>query len=323
MFAGFDYLAIGCCGGWRRLRHTPVLGADAGNCSDAFVMRDKGAWLMWYTQMQDEKIYLAESPDGLQWDIYTIGKNHPFTSLGGERGGVLPSRPDLGWAVSLFSPYVVKTDAGYHLWFSANGKWNGEEAVVIGHAVSPDGREWTMEEEPALTPDLPFEENCVSYPCVVARPGGKGFQMWYTAGGRDTPSCIACAESTDGKTWIKSKKAALLPEERVERCGVGACDVLYRGDRYEMAYTAWEDPGKSRICICSSQTGSPPWKREPLNPVVTGGIAGCWDVDAVGIPRLAAEQGQLRLYYTGQRGNQFSCGVVVRAEGTERREERP
>ena len=313
MFAGFDYLSIGCYDKWRRIQHTPILEANCGDCAEAFVLRMQKGYTMLYSGLQDGKMYRAESSDGVKWNIYTIGAGHCYTCLGGERGAVLSSRPDLGWAQKLFSPFILQVGSVYHLWYSAKGVWSGKEMTTIGHAVSRDGSNWTMQEKPVLVPEFSFEEKAVCYPCVSFLPDKRCFEMWYTAGGLDFPACIGWAQSEDGEHWIKKDLPVLFAQEKYERWGIGACDVCRQDGWIYLFYTAWEDSEKARICVSRCREGGTLWERNPQNPVLTGGIGGCWDVDGVAVPRLLRNEEGWSMYYTGRRGSAFSCGVAVRS----------
>lgn len=304
----FPYLEVGCFGGWRRLSHDPVTASHIGIHSDGFVMRCGSEWLMWYTQDENGKIYTAKSADGLEWMLRKVG-NHSFSHSEGDLVDAVPRRADLGWAALTGSPWVVKDENGCRMYFCGTSRLKEENpGKVIGMAESPDGLSWTVRPDCVLMPEFEDEENSVSHPCVIKN---EKYEMWYVAGGQDRASVIRYASSEDGINWQKYDKPVIAPSGKHDKWGAGAACVLYMDGWYYLAYTAWEDAVKSRICLARSENGRDGWQFYKENPVLNGGIAGTWDVEGVESPCIVKTDTGFRMYYTGRRSGQKAIGVVV------------
>jgi hypothetical protein len=136
------------------------------------VIRDAGGWTMWYgsgvkwtlVENQYEPIYvtmLAHSDDGLVW----------------RRTGrpcIAQKSPD----EANTRPAVVKTPHGYEMWFcyrQSRHYRDGEGSYRIGHAVSPDGRNWDrIEGDMGLEPTgAGWNASTMAYPSIVVIRGRK------------------------------------------------------------------------------------------------------------------------------------------------------
>ena len=92
-------------------------------CSGGRVTKEgKQAWQF--------RLYLASSPDGIRW----TKRPDPILPLGAQGS----------WDESSHAgPAVLKLEDEYHLWYLGSGSLKGRTAWRIGHATSPDGRNWT------------------------------------------------------------------------------------------------------------------------------------------------------------------------------------
>jgi predicted GH43/DUF377 family glycosyl hydrolase len=113
--------------------------------------------------------------------------------------GVAWSKPSPVQIDRAYAPSVVATDGGYAMWFTRPGRypWN------VFCARSADGGQWTVGDEPVLTPTQPWEHDLQIYPCVLAVDGV--YLMWYAsyAGADHLTTAIGFAASEDGVRWHK------------------------------------------------------------------------------------------------------------------------
>lgn len=132
----------------------------------------------------------ASSPDG-PWtvDPEPILTPGPAGSL--DAGG-------LSW------PSVVKTDAGYALYYTARSTQRGSGTIAM--ATSTDGVTWTKRDEPVLEADQKWELDSLDRPRVTVTP--RGLVMVYASGNDLTRHGIAW--STDGIRWKKAPDGPAL-----------------------------------------------------------------------------------------------------------------
>ena len=109
-----------------------------------------------------------------------------------------PSEPQLENA---YAPSVLKVGDQYRLWYSDVS----EEPWCVRHAVSDDGRDWSVGPRPALVLDQAWEHGRLFYPYVL-QPAPDLFVMWYGSYLSADPhkTALGVAVSTDGVTWEKS-----------------------------------------------------------------------------------------------------------------------
>jgi hypothetical protein len=157
---------------------TPTILRDA----DGMPIREAGKLRMWFTAGDlsvgagGYVLQEASSADGIAWSQ--------------------PSEPQLEKA---YAPSVVKTDDGYHVWYTdvTSFPWG------IRHAQSRDGKSWSVTATPVLTLSQPWEQRILVYPCVLAIDGR--YLMWYGSYLSDDrqKTAIGFAVSEDGITWQK------------------------------------------------------------------------------------------------------------------------
>ncbi|HEX2474841.1 MAG TPA: hypothetical protein VHK01_08850 [Lacipirellulaceae bacterium] len=157
---------------------TPTILRDA----DGRPVREAGKLRMWFTSGDlsvgagGYVLQEASSADGIAWSQ--------------------PSEPQLEKA---YAPSVVKTDYGYHLWYTdvTSFPWN------IRHAQSKDGKSWSVTPTPVMTLTQPWEQRVLVYPCVLHIDGR--YLMWYGSylSSDRQKTAIGFAVSEDGVTWHK------------------------------------------------------------------------------------------------------------------------
>jgi hypothetical protein len=179
---------------------------------DGNVLREEGKLRMWFTAATLGRgglhtLHESTSPDGIQW-----------------------TEPSQVLLENAYCPTVLKTESGYAMWFSdvSRRPW------VIRHAVSDDGRRWTVTSRPALQLSQEWEAEVLVYPTVLKQ--GELYLMWYgsydNAIRRET-TAIGFAVSRDGKHWTKNPHNPVLrpdPDRPWESNYVGSGSVLRLAD---------------------------------------------------------------------------------------------
>jgi len=140
----------------------PLNEVDPFTISYPWVMEDNGKFRMWYgsniawgPEKADMRhlIKYAESDDGINWtrnDQVVIDFDYP-----GE--------------YAICKPCVTKDPDCYRMWFSARG-----EKYRIYQAESPDGINWTRQNEPALSvSETGWDSDMVEYPFVFDHGGAR------------------------------------------------------------------------------------------------------------------------------------------------------
>jgi predicted GH43/DUF377 family glycosyl hydrolase len=161
--------------------------ADPGfDVSTGYVAAD-GTWvLIFETVSISDPWYLgritAPGPDG-PWTVDPQPLLEPGAAGSLDAGG-------LHW------PSVIRTDAGYLLYYTAFPEPNGAGAIAV--ATSADGVAWEKRDQPVLVADRDWEFGKLDRPRAVVTDDG--IAMVY-AGGQLTDRGVAT--SVDGLTWRK------------------------------------------------------------------------------------------------------------------------
>jgi predicted GH43/DUF377 family glycosyl hydrolase len=124
--------------------------------------------------------------------IHTL---HETTSKDG-REWEAPSPPQLA---GVYAPTILKVGEFYRMWYSDVSS----EPWVVRHAISRDGKQWHVSEEPCIVLGQDWEERRLFYPTVLKV--GDRYCMWYGAywSARDNTTALGFAVSDDGLTWTK------------------------------------------------------------------------------------------------------------------------
>jgi hypothetical protein len=158
--------------------------------ASACVLRDGGAWRMWYLSCvawertaaglrHRYHVKYAESDDGIRWRR----DGRVAIDFGG---------PD-EYAIS--RPCVVRDGGLYRMWYSHRG-----DAYRIGYAESPDGYEWTRRDDLVGlgVSDSGWDSEMVEYPFVFDAAGSR--YMLYNGNGYGlTGTGVAVLEQEAGE----------------------------------------------------------------------------------------------------------------------------
>jgi len=294
---------------WQR-RDQPVLSAMTSNQDWAqvqllapTVVAADGGYKMWYvanatrTRVSDNKVGLAESDDGINWDP------HPDNPILDE--------DDLPWRGGWVTPYVVydREESLYKMWFEGDQKvWEDErvplyerdvENVVdringIGYATSENGRDWDVRQDPVY----PRGHG----PCVL-KEGPNDYHMWL-----DTPAdpedtvdhqTIYHLTSDDGIDWTRDPDPAVTPISP-RRSVVYPC-VVKDTDQYVMYYACHsEDSDYFEMCHSVSPDGHD-WTHhqdESVFPATRN--PNDFDCRYTSTPRILEEDDRYLLYYSAR-----------------------
>ena len=170
--------------GWRRLGVAIDAGfageSDQYSVESPCVVHTPGGYLMAYGGFDGEstRLHMASSSDGHAWTPQ----------------GTIMQRGSQD-ALAATHPCIVRTEAGWWLFFSGYDGGNDSRRAVILAAVSPSGASWDR----VGTVLEPMEgELATSHPCVVV--SARTFHMFYASDDGDQVR-IAMATSADGLAW--------------------------------------------------------------------------------------------------------------------------
>ena len=265
------------------------------NVSQPLVMYDGVKYRMYYSSMTygaRGAIGYAESPDGLTW-------TRPF-----DGPMIFPSSN--GWDSQCITPGGVIKDGNvwylYYMGFSDQyGTWH------IGLATSTDGMSWTKRPQPVLMASGGAENQLV--PTSVIKKNGV-FYLYYTS--RNYPVYTTCvATSIDGINWQKSSLnpilSATLPWEGTK---VSTASVIMDGDSLIMVYSSLQGD-KNYFGMATSVDGMT-WVKKSTPVFSNLNTTNGWARTSIDYSRLVKAGNQLRVYYGGYNGNQWTrIGVTI------------
>lgn len=187
----------------------PLPGSDLekkGICAPCAILRNDTVHLFYqtYGNGAEDAICHAWSTDGLHFER---DKSNPVF------------RPTGSWNCgrAIDAEVFLYRDT-YFLYFATRDKTYQKQ--LLGVAVTPAGssfsrNSWTQAcSEAILSPELPWEGNCIEAASVIQRNGR--LYMFYAGNYNNSPQQIGVAESTDGLNW---KRCSELPFLAVGRPG--------------------------------------------------------------------------------------------------------
>ena len=236
-----------------------------------------GSFKMWYNGFDGGRsiILLATSSDGFSWT-----KQGAVLDYGGNAG----------------APFVLREGSTYHMWFQAGS---------IFHAVSQDGRSWTVDGI-ALAPNYPnWDGLTVGTPWVV-QYGGQ-YQMYFMGSDGGTDRIGLATSSTYWNFTRVSSSPVFEPGGTWDSFKVRN-PAVKPGNPWIMYYAGL---GNSffQVGIATSPDGVG-WTRGST-PILAPDPSPSWDSQGtVGAKFIDGAHGR-RLYYTGSDGSRAKIGLAV------------
>jgi hypothetical protein len=292
----------------------PILGPgpsgawDDSNVSLACVILFNDTLHMWYDGNWDNigsvnsGIGHATSVDGINWDKDTL---NPVLTPG-------PANWD-SYVVSQAAVLFNTSDSLFHMWYMAIASVNGP--LYIGHATSPtpNGRYWTKDANPALSPGSSWDSYGPNSPTVVLVDDT--LHLWYAGFQIGTNWVrIGHATSTNWMSWQKDPANPVLNPGSVQDWDylrVWCSKVIYDGFRFHLFYTAggtfpnkktgyaYSEDGRNWTKYNNYTTITNPYANS--DPVLVEGPAGSWDDHGVwtGSVLFNDTGDSLRMWYSG------------------------
>jgi predicted GH43/DUF377 family glycosyl hydrolase len=295
---------------WIKHSENPIISETPGTWDAIFVafgtVIQDTVYKMWYTgglyyPFADAKIGFATSIDGINWDkrpdpVFTRGEAGKF-----DEGTVAGAS-------------VLFDEGVYKMWYFGTrsdftNNWR------IGYATSPDGVNWTRQNDGNAVLDLgaagEWDDAYVGHFTVIR--DDSQLKMWYR--GTRSPGAsgsIGLATSTDGVTWTK------YPENPVLTGTPGTWDatvvnhpnVILNNSTYEMWYGGQGNTGVYNVGYATSSDGVN-WTKSASNPVMTVGSTASFDSHGLLKPSVIFENDTYKMWYTGNRSTIWRIGYAV------------
>ena len=309
---------IGCRGGWEKFPGNPVMGTDGDFRFDNHVLRTETGYRMYFSWRKHYAIAVSESADGLSWSEPEL---------------VLTPRPETGWEDDVNRPAIVYRDGLYQMWYS--GQTAGKEfssadwtevyleaaaldqgTSAIGYATSEDGYHWQRRDTPVLKASAPWEKQSLMCPTVLWDEAQQQYRIWYSGGGWFEPDALGYAESADGVHWTRPYDTPVFgpdPTNIWEEQRVAGPQVLQHDGWYYLFYIGYEDMFKARVCLARSRDGVTGWQRHPENPILSPGLPGAWDSEAVYKPFAVFDEPNDRwlMWFNARTGTTERIGLAT------------
>jgi len=308
---------IGCQSGWEKYENNPVIGEEGDFFFDNHVLKVDGKYIMYFSTRNNYSIAMTESEDGVNW-------SEPIL--------VIEPRSETGWEDDINRPTVVYKDNIYHMWYSGqtSGKefssevWtdvyleasmNKKGTSYIGYATSKDGVNWQRFDKPVIQPTQEWELNSLMCPTAIWDEESQLFKLWYSGGEWFEPNSIGYAESVDGITWRKHDNNPIFSaksENIWERERVAGAHVVKTDGWYHLFYIGYEDLFKARISLARSKDGITEWERHQNNPIISPGLPGSWECEAIYKPFVLYEKKEdcWIMWYNARKGTSERIGVA-------------
>lgn len=150
--------------------------------ADGTLLRENGKLRMWFSST-----------------IFSGNRKHTIHETTSDDGGFHWSKPSDMQIEDAYCPTVIKDGDVYRMWFTSVAK----SVWYIAYAESSDGKNWKVDDEPAIPMTQPWEHRLTIYPAVLKAEGV--YLMWYGSYTEQDKSetAIGFAVSQDAKKWYK------------------------------------------------------------------------------------------------------------------------
>ena len=291
--------------------------------SDPSVIADEFVFRLVYTSVDfanpagpHASISLATSPDSMKWTAFANAADGAVI-----RGEILRGREG-AWDENLETPFLMKTQNGYYLYYSGyrDGMTPGEPAkglpASLGLAISQDGVTFTrVQSEPVLTPTPEsFDADAIYSPDIIPYQGG--YLMVYA--GHCYNNCpgapgvrILSATSPDGIHWTKSAQPLLAPTAPPEwmRDGIAEPAILLGPDGYLYLFFTGVNGTNHVIGVARATSLTSAWDIDPK--AIIEPTAGGFDESGDTGPTVLLEDGDVRMWFAGtNHAAQYSIGYA-------------
>jgi hypothetical protein len=214
---------------------------------DGSVLRESGRMRMWFSSGtlggggRVQSIQETTSADGVDW-----------------------SNPSSVQIERAYAPTVIKTDAGYEMWYTVPGSY----PWLMNHARSGDGRQWEVTKEPVLKLSQGWEHFLQIYPNVMKIDDV--YLMWYASylDERRETTAIGFAVSLDGISWHKHPQNPVLrpdPQRPWESHYVSSQCVMRLADgSFRIWYASRKQPPFNNLyfALNTAHWSGPPAQRQ-------------------------------------------------------------
>ena len=295
---------------WEKYEFNPVLTPgpyewDSVSVSDPCVIADEDTLKMWYIGYDGQGMtqyfgYAWSLDEGLSWEKYPDSVFERAESW------------DIWDGVQVYSPYVVREDGAYKMWYTGVGL---SASLQVGYAVSEDGVSWDRYEGNPIFPPQEIWATDIWDISAIHDVGEYG--IWFRGLNFDDPfdfvMGIGYAVSADEVSWVnQASSPVLMPGDGGEwdEEGIYSVNVIKEDDVYNMWYSAGLLGEIHKIGHATSPNGTT-WTKDASNPVLQP-YPGQWDEANVSAPSILPLTGKLRMWYEGIGGNgDLQIGVAT------------
>ena len=274
---------------WIKYSGNPLnLGLE--NPSWPWVVYDGRMFKMWYTGVtvpRTEKIYFADSPNGVDWALHGIVLDK------GEAGS---------WDDEFVCHAAVLFDGStYRMWYIGHGESAGYD--MVGYATSSDGIIWVRPEaNPVLVPGGNGGWDDWNIAGISVIFNGTQYIMWYSAQATYAANVgMGVATSFDGVSWTKYSGNPVMVggPNGWDSAHVWAGPVITNDSHYKMWYAGQPRDYPGSIGLATSPDGFS-WSKYSENPVLEPGSPGSWDSATILSPCVVEKDDNLLMWYYGE-----------------------
>jgi beta-1,2-mannobiose phosphorylase / 1,2-beta-oligomannan phosphorylase len=235
----------------------------------------------------------AVSNDGINWSMYP--------------SPVLSPSPGTWDSFTIQSPFVLRENGQYKMWYSSYNNAFPSLPGYFGYATSPDGIHWTKYTgNPIFGPGTAAWEAAGPSNCKVIPKQG-GYRMWFNGFNLSlTTVKIGYAESSDGVNWIRDTVHNPILDVgstgQWDDARIGPGSVVTIDDSVYMWYTgnkAGVDGAQTGLAV--SRDGITNWRKYSANPVLMRGGLGTWDNERAIANTVLRVGDTVHMWYEGWR----------------------